>query len=296
MYKKSVRRRRLVLLALVATSLALLTAHYGESASGALHSIQRGFLEILAPLQEGASRALKPPRDLVNFIGDALDAKSENKHLKKDLEDARRQLAASQTAERENKQLRGLVNLDSSPTPGLTNHYVTARVIARSPTVWYSTLTIDKGSSSGIRRDQPVITGDGLVGRISATAPNAAQVMLITDHSSAVSAQAVPDGANGLIQPAVGNPDDLLLNYVQKGKAVKQGQLVVTAGWQAGTLKSLFPRGIPIGRITKADPGELEVYQRAHLKPFGDLRQIDVVQVIDRPLPRAAEQLGRFQP
>lgn len=296
MYKKSVRRRRLVLLALVAVSLTLLTAYYGESASGALHSIQRGFLEVLAPLQEGASRALKPPRDLVNFIGDALDAKSENKQLKKELEEARRELAASQTAERENKQLRDLVNLDSSPTPGLAKHYVTARVIARSPTVWYSTLTIDKGSSSGIRRDQPVITGDGLVGRISATAPNAAQVTLITDHSSAVSAQAVPDGANGLVQPAVGNPDDLQLNFVQKSKAVRNGQLVVTAGWQAGKLRSLFPRGIPIGRITKADQGELDVYQRAHLRPFADLRQIDVVQVIDRSLPRAAEQLGRFQP
>jgi rod shape-determining protein MreC len=78
-YKRSIRRRRAVLALLVGLSIALLTAYFGESASGGLHAIQRGFLQVLAPLQEGASRALKPARDLVGWTGDVFDAKSENK-------------------------------------------------------------------------------------------------------------------------------------------------------------------------------------------------------------------------
>ena len=83
MYKKSVRRRRAVLAVLVGLSIALLTAYFGESASGGLHAVQRGFMEALAPLQEGASRALKPARDLGGWIGDVFDAKSENKKLRR---------------------------------------------------------------------------------------------------------------------------------------------------------------------------------------------------------------------
>jgi rod shape-determining protein MreC len=66
-----------VLAALVALSLALLTAYFGESASGGLHAVQRGVMDVLAPIQEGANRALKPFRDLFGWVGDTVDAKSE---------------------------------------------------------------------------------------------------------------------------------------------------------------------------------------------------------------------------
>ena len=89
LYKKSVRRRRAVLALLVSLSIALLTVYFGESASGGLHAIQRGFLEVMAPLQEGASRALKPARDLVGWTGDVFDAKSENEDLRKQNEELR---------------------------------------------------------------------------------------------------------------------------------------------------------------------------------------------------------------
>src|SRR5881396_2451349 len=114
MYKKSVRRRRAVLAVLVALSIALLTAYFGESAAGGLHSIQRGFLEALAPLQEGASRALKPARDLGGWIGDVFDAKSDNKRLRRQVQDLRGRLAQAQTAERDAAELRQLVGLNRS--------------------------------------------------------------------------------------------------------------------------------------------------------------------------------------
>jgi rod shape-determining protein MreC len=279
-YKKSVRRRRAVLAVLVGLSIALLTAYFGESASGGLHAIQRGFLEAMAPLQEGASRALKPARDLTGWVGDAFDAKSENKDLKKQVRQLRGQLASAQTGERDAEQLRSLVGFNRSDRFPTSYDRVAGRVIGRSPTVWYSTITIDKGSDQGVNTDQPVVNGDGLVGRVSDVSGDAARVTLITDHTSGVSAQIVPEGANGLVKATVGNPSDLILDFVQKGRTVRKGATVVTSGWRSSRVESLFPRGIPIGRVTRVDSQERELYQRVHLHPFADLRRLDIVEVL----------------
>ena len=75
MYDKQVRRRRAILALLVGLSLILLTAYFGESIGGPLKTIQRGMLEVFSPIQEGASRALKPFKDLTNWVGDTFDAK-----------------------------------------------------------------------------------------------------------------------------------------------------------------------------------------------------------------------------
>jgi rod shape-determining protein MreC len=279
-YKKSVRRRRAVLALLVALSIALLTAYFGESASGGLHSIQRGFMEALAPLQEGASRALKPARDFGGGIDDVFDAKSENKRLRRQVTALRTRLAAAETAQRDASQLRELVGFNRSDHFPQGYERVTARVIARSPTVWYATLTIDKGSDAGVRNNQPVVTGDGLVGKISAVASNAAQITLITDHTSSVSAEVVPNGASGLVKARVGDPSDLLLDFVEKGRPVAKGATVVTSGWRSSKLESLFPRGVPIGKVMRVDVRERELYQRVHLEPFADLRRLDLVEVL----------------
>jgi rod shape-determining protein MreC len=269
-----------VLALLVGLSIALLTAYFGESASGGLHAIQRGFLEGLAPLQEGASRALKPARDLVGWTGDVFDAKSENKKLKKQVQQLRSELAASQTASRDAAELRALVGFNRSSSFPAGYGTVPARVIARSPTVWYSTITIDKGTDQGVHVNMPVTSGKGLVGKVSDVVPDAARVTLLTDHTSGVSAQVVPNGANGLVKATVGNPSDLLLDFVQKGRPVRKGATVITSGWRASHIESLFPRGIPIGQVTHADSNERELYQRVHLHPFADLRNLDVVEVL----------------
>jgi rod shape-determining protein MreC len=284
-YKKTVRRRRAVLVLLVGLSIALLTAYFGESASGGLHAIQRGFLEAMAPLQEGASRALKPARDTVGWVGDVTDAKSENEDLKRQVEDLRRQVAESQTDRRDAEQLRAMVGFNRSQRFPDGYEPVAARVIGRSPTVWYSAITIDKGSDQGVRVDQPVINGDGLVGKVSDVSGDAARVTLLTDHTSGVSAQILPGGANGLVKATVGNPTDLILDFVQKGRPVPKGSTTVTSGWRSSRLESLFPRGIPIGRVTRVDSEERELYQRVHLRPFADLRRLDVVEVLTRTAP-----------
>jgi rod shape-determining protein MreC len=278
--KKVIRRRRAALAIFVALSVALVTAYFGESGGGFLHALQRGAQEALAPIETGASRALKPVRDLFGWFGDTLDAKDENERLKKEVERLRGEVARSQTARRDAQQLRGLVGLQRQDGFPQGTKPVTARVIARSPTVWFSSMKIDKGSDDGVRADQPVIASGGLVGKVTSVSGGSAQVTLLTDASSAVSAQVMPEGANGIVKPEVGNPRDLLLDFVEKGRRVTEGTTVVTSGFASSRVESLFPRGIPIGTVTEVDLDEIELYQRVHIKPFADLRRLDWLQVL----------------
>ena len=287
MYDKTVRRRRAALLIFVALSIGLLTVYFGEPASGGLHAIQRGAQEVLAPIEEGASRAFKPFRDLVNWTGDVFDAKSENKDLKDEVAQLREDLAQAQTAEREAEQLRGLAGLPKDELFPQGTEPVTARVIARSPTSWQSSVQIDKGKSAGIEVDMPVIAhggdgGGGLAGKVTSVSGGTATVTLITDESSAVSAQVMPDGAAGIVKPTVGDPSDMLLDFIEKGRPVSKDTTVITSGSRSDRFESLFPRGIPIGRVTEVDAEERELYQRVHIEPFADLHRMDFVQVLTK--------------
>ena len=289
---KVVRRRRAVLAILVVLSMVMLTASFGQSGGGILGAFQQGAQTAFAPLEKGAGRALKPARDLFGWVGDTFDAKGENKRLSSEVEDLRKQLGQSATAQRDAQQLRGLVKLNRDAGFPIDTKPVAARVIARSPTVWYSTIKIDRGSDDGIKKDQPVISAGGLAGKVSSVSGGSADVTLITDGTSAVSAQVMPKGANGIVKPEVGKPDDLLLDFVEKKRRVTEGTTVVTSGFRSSRVESLFPRGVPIGRVTKVDLDEVELYQRVHIKPFADLRRVDFVQVLTSRGRAATERAG----
>jgi rod shape-determining protein MreC len=272
--RKTVRRRRAVLLLLVACSLILVTASFGDG----LRSIERGALEVFGPVQEGASRVLGPFRDAAGWVGDTINAKGDLEDLRAQRDALRRELSDERGAMRENQQLRALVKLDQRLS--LTRQgAITGRVFVRSPTVWYSTVTINKGSADGVREGQPVVNGAGLVGRIRRVSRGSSQVLLITDGSFGVSARVNESNASGIVQTAVGDPNDLRLEYPGRNDRVRENQTVVTAGSTSARFPSRFPPDIPIGRVTRVDQDEGTV----HVRPYADLRDLEFVQVLTQP-------------
>jgi rod shape-determining protein MreC len=281
-YDKTVRRRRVVLGLLVAGSLILLTAYFGESAGGGLHSVQRGVLDVISPIQEGASKALKPVRDLFGWAGDTLDAKGELKDLRNDNEALRQRLVREQAAVLENQQLRAQLKFNDAQ--GLAdNGPVVARVIGEDPNLWFDQVTIDKGSSSGVRENQAVVTGQGLVGKVTFVWGSGANVTLITNHTTEVGATVSESGVQGLVSVDNGHPTDLVLTSLSSQDVVKRDQTVVTSGTlsRVGRFPSPYPRNIPIGRITRIDnTGQDD--QQAHIVPYANLRRLDIVEVLTK--------------
>ena len=282
MHDRAVRRRRAVLAGLVALSLILLTAYFGESSGGTLHAVQRGAMEVLAPIQEGANRALKPFRDLFGWFGDTMDAKKERDQLRAERDALRRQVAELSVANSEARQQQGLA---AQNTSGGLNQYepVQARVYQRSPSSWYQTAMINKGSSDGVRVDQPVVNESGLVGRVKSVSDGNAQIVLLTDEDFGVSAKVARTQDPGVIGPVQGTPGDLLLDLVPKAGDVRKGDLVITAGTTTARLRSPFPPGIPIGEVKRIELGDGELDRRIHVAPVADLRRLDMVEVLTRP-------------
>jgi len=286
MDRKVVRRRRAVLAALVALSLFLLTAYFGESSGGPLHAVQRTTMEVLAPIQEGANRALKPFRDLFGWFGDTLDAKEQRDRLEAERDALERKLAEV-TLERDRlAQLEGLQEINSEG--GLSDYEpVTARVIARSPSSWYQTFQINKGSSDGVRIDQPVVNSAGLVGKVKEVSDGNAVVMLLTDPEFGVSARSLESREPGSVSPAVGAAGDLRFELVPNAKEVRRGERIITAGTstsaRVGELESLYPAGIPIGTVKRIETGEGELDRVIHVEPAADLRSLDLVEVLTQP-------------
>jgi rod shape-determining protein MreC len=284
-HDKQVRRRRAVLGLLVGVSLILLTAYFGESSSSPLHTVQRGIVEVFSPVQEGASTALKPVRDVAGWFSDTLNSKSRADRLQRQVDSLTAQLAHAQSAVLQNRQLTKLVGLDNSL--GIAAyHQVAAHVIQRDPTLWYATIEVDKGSDDGVHVDDPVIGDSGLVGKISTVDPSVSIVTLITDHSMAVAAQIQDAGGDtGVLVPAVGDPDQLLVQQLPQTGPFHEavGQQVVTAGFKAGPLQSLYPPGIPIGTISSASENDLLNDGEVQVDPNVDLRHLDAVQILTKP-------------
>ncbi|MGK2933548.1 MAG: rod shape-determining protein MreC [Solirubrobacterales bacterium] len=254
----------------------LLTATFGQG-SGAFGG---GLGTVFGPVQDGASRVFKPARDLVNWFDETIEARGERERLETQLAESRNQAVAGQVALQENKQLRGMASLQEEA--GIAPGYepVTASVVTRSPTVWFSTLGIDRGSNDGIKQNDPVVSADGLVGHISSVSRGDAVVTLITDSNSAVSAKVVPGGAQGVVRATVGAPDKLVLEFLDQTKNITRGQSIVTSGWRGEGLSSLYPRNIPIGEVTSAPIDEREAIQTVDLKPYPNMRNLDLVQVL----------------
>jgi rod shape-determining protein MreC len=276
-YDKTVRRRRAVLALLVVLSLLLLTAYFGEARGGRLHAVQRGFLTVVSPIQDGANKALKPVRDLFGWVDNTVHAKSQRDALLKQVDKLRGELIANQSEKRSYRELLGMYNLDNQLSVK-NYHPVAATVVGKSPNIWYATVVIDKGESAGVHVNDPVINGEGLVGKVAEVASDGAQVSLITDSTMGVSARIGTTNATGIVQPKVGDPNDLLLQYLPANTQANPGAYVVTSGTVSSPDDSLYPPGILIGQVTSVN--EESAFKSVNVRPAANLHNLDVVQVL----------------
>ena len=278
MYRKQVRRRRGVLVLLVVACLMLISISISEAESGPLHSVQRGVASVLDPVADGADRALKPARDLIDWFDETFEARGENDELRSEVATLQEENLALQDAAEEAGYAEELGKL--METSGIAGYEpVDASVVARSFSVWYSAITIDVGSSDGVAENDAVVTADGLVGRVAEVSGGTSQVDLITGDS-AVTARVVGKGPEGLVVPIIGSPGKLDFTLIQGDKEVEDGDELVTAGFSSDDLDSRYPADIPIGEVSEAIPAEQQQRQQVTVEPFADLADIEQVTVL----------------
>ena len=232
-------------------------------------------------LSSGASGAgTNFVRQIVNFRSTAY----ENEKLKEQLSTAQLELRNAQQATAENERLKGLLGIKEQ-----TGYdQVTARVIARDSSVWFNTITINRGSSSGIALNMPVVTGGGIVGRVIALSPWTAQVMMVTDEKAAAGAIVGQLGGSGALGSVRGLGDKGLIEmrYVSGLEKVEVGNYILTTG-QDG----IYPPGLTIGEVVQVSPGTATQSHEILIKPGAKLDQLEEVAVLlYRPPPRPAPE------
>ena len=287
MHDKVVRRRRAVLALLVIVSVVLLTAYFGRSSSSPLHGVQRGVVAVLSPVQEGASKVFSPVRDVSDWVSSTLRAKNERDQLERQNHQLYARLATAQQEAIDDRQLTRLVGVDRRIGASAYKP-VGASVIDRDQSVWYQQVGINVGSDDGVHVGDPVIGDGALVGKISLVNGSSSEVLLITDHTMGVSAEVQNhSGDTGVLVPAVGNINQLVLQSLPNGASIAPGDLVVTAGFRdpahPSQPGSLYPVGIPIGRVADFSQNTLINSGQVPVTPAASLRLFTAVQVLTKP-------------
>jgi rod shape-determining protein MreC len=273
---------------LVLASLAMITVYFRESPNGGLHDVQSAASSVLRPFEIAANRVAQPFQDAYNWTADIFHAKSENKRLQQEVKDLRQDAIRVSEAVDERNALRGLLKVKRSPAyEDFANTAVTAEVLSNPVSQFDQTMVIAAGRNDGIRVYDAVITDRGLVGQVSKVLRDTALVTLLTDKESAVTAKDNRTGAIGIVEHSQGPEDLLFLERVGKEKRVDRGDLVVTAGKQSGKrLSSFYPRGIPIGQVTRVGQRDVDTFQDVQVMPFVDFTSLDYVLVLASHEPR----------
>jgi rod shape-determining protein MreC len=282
---KTVRRRRAVLALLVVLSLILLTAYFGESPGGRLHAVQRGFMTIISPLQDGANKVLKPVRGAIGGVGDLFNAAEERDQLRRKVAKLTHELAAHEVEQREYGELVKLYRLDNRLNIS-DYRQVSAGVVSAPADIWNAAVVIDQGTAAGVRVEDAVVNGEGLVGKVTQVGSQAAQVSLLTDSVVGVSVRIAGTDISGIVQAKVGDPTELVMRYMQPANAqVTAGEQVITSGTIAPA-ESLYPRGIPVGEVTSIN--EESAYTTVNVRPAVNFKGLEQVQVLTDTTGRAS--------
>lgn len=276
MARKTVVKRQAVLAALLLVSMAMLTWYFREPMGGVLHSTQRGGLRVISPVESGISTALDPFRNSYQWVTGLLSAQGENERLREESDALRTEVVSLREKAEENKRLREMLGFVNQPSYPEDYKFVAARVIGRSGSAWNATITINRGTDSGVQLGQTVVSGQGLVGQISAVTTNSAQVLLIIDQNSHVEAKLQNGATTGTV---LGSINGLLeMDFVDKNQKVMKNDVVVTSG--SGRL---FVKGIQIGVVDETADQEIEYFKSVSISPFVDFGRLEEVMVLLPP-------------
>jgi len=238
--------------------------------AGATNPIRDYALRAIAPLQYALQNLVRPISKAIGGAGDIANLQSELEAARQEVAELRSQVILLQEASIENEILRRELNFKNAATEG---HILAAEVIGYDTNDYLHYLIIDRGSQDGIQPNMPVVTSQGLVGRITETSTYASKVMLLTDPSSSVSARIQRTRGTGMVQgdPAKG----LVMKYIPQDDPVEVGDVVLTSG-----LGGAFPQRLPIGQITSIEKSDVGMFQSACLVPAVDLRNLEMVSVL----------------
>jgi rod shape-determining protein MreC len=271
---------------LVLASLLLITVSFRSSA---LDGAQGTVAGILRPFETAADRVTRPFRDTVGWFHGLVNAKAENKKLRIQVEDLRRQAIQDESALQENVQLRAALQY-RGPASIADFRQLHAAVQTNPQNAIDQSITIAAGSHDGVSVGDVVVapTGGhsgGLVGTVDRVATNVALVTLLTDDQSRVTAADLTSPtAVGIVKRGGGGSDVLILDRVLKQKAVRVGDTIITAGTLGSTtLKSTFPRGIPIGTVTSESDTDVNAFKNIQVEPLVDFTSLQSVIVLVPP-------------
>ncbi len=263
-------RSRFTLVLLVLTSVTILTLDF--RGSGAVQGLRDGAATVFNPVRSDAERAFSPVGDAWNGIWHYNDVQKENERLRAEIDTLRGQQAQQQDAQ---KQLQMVSDLDKiSQWTSLGG--VDARIVSGPLTNFEHTLELDKGTSDGIAVDMPVVSGAGLVGRITEVEKNRSVVTLLTDPDVVVGVRLFTSQETGLMHGTGDNQPLTIDEGIGPKVQVPPNELVITSGED----RAAYPPNIPIGNVTNAQLSSDQLKQVLTVQPLADLNNLTFVKVL----------------
>lgn len=262
-------RHRVVLTSglLLLLALHLLSAGVAPGARAERPSL--ALMWILKPVQTFEANIGDDTTGFFHDYFDLVNVRGENAELRRQvavLEGQRTRLAELEV---ENRHLSDLLELRAA----LAMRAVAARVIGADASEQSRTLIVSEGSSAGLRRDLPVVSTDGVVGKLIAVAPNVSRVLLINDHNSGLDAFDQRSRARGIIAGLLNG--DLTMKYVDRTEDVKPGDSVVTSG-----MDGIFPRGLLVGLVTRVSQEGPGLFLNVDIRPAANFRKLEQVLIL----------------
>jgi rod shape-determining protein MreC len=245
---------------------------------GELSTLDRGILRLVSPGQAAMSYVARAVTGVAGRYVELTGVRAENETLHRENRQLRTELMEMRRLAEESGRYQRLLGLRDA-TPAET---IAARVIAvdASPYFRVARVDIDRGEGT-VRRGMPVLTPEGVVGRINRSAGKSSDVLLLVDPRSALDVIVPRTGGRGILKGKAGeNGYRCSIEYLARGEPVKEGDAVVTSG-VGGT----FPRNVAVGHVTRIIPGAVGLYQDVEVTPAVDFARLTDVLVVVAPPP-----------